>query len=202
VSGESGDVLIVTAAEVDRTALPGGTLLVRHGGIPWRLAAVIPLAGEPAAPLAGRIVAAATDPVRAVLARVQPGLQMWRPRGKPRVGVGVVEYVTSAPETRQAYYDSQYAASGPAMRELWELGWVQRFVGFEVRQDLVPTEHGGWDVLHVTELSLLAMPRMLLWTRHFDEHAGRAGYGTMRDLQAQWDTQRTKLERRANIRLT
>jgi hypothetical protein len=197
-----GAVLIVAAAELERASLPGGTLLVQHRGTPWRQTAIIRLGGVPAVPLAERVVAAATDPVRAVLARVQPGLEMWDPRGKPRIGVGVVEYVTSAPETRQAYYDSQYAASGPAMRELWSLGWVQRFVGFEAREDLIATEHGGWDVLHVTELSLLAMPRMLFWARHFDEYARRAGCGTMRELSAQWDAQRTKIEQRATIQLT
>ncbi|HHU40366.1 MAG TPA: hypothetical protein GXZ45_13930 [Propionibacterium sp.] len=137
-----------------------------------------------------------------MLARVQPGLDMWRPHGRERAAIGVVEYVTSAPEARQAYYDSQYAASGPSMRELWELGWVQRFVGFEVLRDLIPTDHGDWDVLHLTSLAVTALPRMLMWTRRFDEHARQAGYSSMRELQRRWDTQRTKIERRARIQIT
>ena len=57
-------------------------------------------------------------------------------------------------------------------------------------------------MLHLTSLAVTALPRMLMWTRRFDEHARQAGYSSMRELQRRWDTQRTKIERRARIQIT
>ncbi len=194
-------VLIVTGTAFDDESLPAGTLLLLHRGTAWSQTACIPLARADAGAFSERVQESVTEPMRVAVGRVQPGLDMWRPHGPARAAIGVVEYVTSAPETRQDYYRSQYTASAPAMRELWELGHVQRFVGFEIHDDLIPTDHGGWDVLHVTALTIRSLPKMARWTRRFDEHAQRAGYGSMRDLQARWATQRTKIERRTRIRV-
>ena len=55
-------------------------------------------------------------------AQVQPGLDVWRPHRRSRAVLRVVEFMTAAPADRGAYYPSEYTASGPATRELRQLG--------------------------------------------------------------------------------
>ncbi|NJQ07207.1 hypothetical protein [Streptomyces lonarensis] len=195
-------VVVVTADAVDATARPHGALLLHHRRAPWSVAACVPVADADVGEVAAAVRAAALRPVRVAVGRVQPGLDMWRPHGPARASLGIHEYVTSRPATRAAYYRSQYAASAPAMRELWAAGRVQRFVGVEVCEDLEPTAHGGWDVLHVTSLTLGPLPRMLFWSRRFDTHARAAGYaGGVRELRAQWERQREKQQGRSRVRI-
>lgn len=61
---EDETVLIITVVDLNPVRLPEGTLLVRHRGLPWRLAACIPTREEPADALADRIIADATGPMR------------------------------------------------------------------------------------------------------------------------------------------
>ena len=59
---------------------------------------------------------------RSATAQVQPGLDVWRPHRRSRAVLRVVEFMTAAPAARGAHHPSEYTASGPATRELRQLG--------------------------------------------------------------------------------
>ncbi|MGO3885552.1 MAG: hypothetical protein ACTJHU_04575 [Mycetocola sp.] len=138
---------------------------------------------------------------RAAHARIQPGLDLWDAPGGQRRSIGIVEYVHSQPATRESYYRSQEEVSGPAMRELWAGGLVQRFVGAEIVTDLLSIRAGEpeWDLLHLTSFPLTALPRMLSWTQLFDKHAQAAGLASMAALKQQWQSQRSMVKSQARI---
>lgn len=194
-------VTIATSAGWGGLPLPTGALSVSHKPLPWVATAAVPHDVEAPESVKARLEHSGVEIFRLATARVQPGLDMWEPAGRPRRSIGIYEYVTSTESGREAYYESQYSASGPAMRELWQSGYVQRFVGFELLEDLVPTEHGEWDVFHVTELTVRHFGQMLFWGKRFDKYARAAGYGSVRELKTQWDQWRTKSQGRARIEL-
>lgn len=196
------NVLILTADKLPSGLLPEGTLLLRHRRVPWRATAVIPLVPEDhTVSVLRKLAGAGVLLTRAAHARIQDGLDMWEAKGEQLPSLTVYGYVTSDPETRAEYYESQYRASAPAMRELWEAGHVQRFVGLEIIEDFVPTRQATWDVLHVTSIAVGRIPFMLRWTSHFDAHARAAGYPSTEALKARWDEQRTKKQGMAMARV-
>jgi hypothetical protein len=201
--------LITTAHPLPAVAvagLPSGALVLRHRARPdgpaWTGLVAVPLGAEAGADAVLDLVdALGVRPERAALGRVQPGLDLWAPGSARGPAVHVTEYITSDPTHREAYYGSQGAVSGPAMRDLWHGGLVQRFVGVEVLHDVVPGrgDDTPWDLLHVTSFSLAALPRMLGWRRLFDRHAQAAGYPDMRSLSARWAGQRTMHQVRSRL---
>lgn len=197
-----GHALVLTSmqalpAEVVR-GLPPRALVLHHRtkpglGVTWRGLACVPVASPAEAEeLIETVAANGVDLHRAVLGRVQRGLDMWVPR-HARPAIAIYEYVSIRPEAREAYHQSQHEVSGPAMRALWQRGHVQRFVGIEALRDLTSADRAdsGWDVLHVTSVAVASLPRMLGWSTQFDSYARAAGYASMRALQAEWSTQRT-----------
>lgn len=193
------------AAPEALAALPPGSLALRHraraAGPDWSGLICVPLESPDTEAVRSLATELDGDLVRAALGRVQPGLDMWSPGSARGAAVHITEYIRSDPAHRAEYYGTQLTASGPAMRELWETGLVQRFVGVEVIDDVVPGPGEPWDLLHVTSFSLRRLPRMLRWRREFDRHAQAAGFADMKALSALWSTQRTMDQVRSTLLL-
>jgi len=159
----------------------------------WTSIALVPLESREQAPALIAGLGVRGDAVqRAALARVQPGLDLWQPRsGRGRPRVSLLEYVWSRPAHRQAYYETQYTLSGPAMRHLWERGNVCQFVGIEVLSELRDAGPGAdWDVVHLTSFTPANLLRMLGWKREFEAFAREAGYQSLAAVTAEWRRQR------------
>jgi hypothetical protein len=188
------DAVVLTGTGAPGPALTGPGLVVTHRRAADReWAAVVRTPAAEAASLVARVRADGVTLQRAAHARIQRGLDLWQPATGRRRAIGIYEYVRSEPSARDEYYRSQYEVSGPAMRALWERGLVQRFVGAELVEDIVPAPPGtaDWDVLHLTQFAVAALPRMLSWTALFDEHARAAGHASMAELKRAWRTQRS-----------
>ncbi|WP_133259124.1 hypothetical protein [Mycolicibacterium sp. GF69] len=138
--------------------------------------------------------------LRAEVLLIQPGMDMYYPRGggaKSSPVWHIMEYVVSRFETRAEYYREQYEFSRPVITHFWKNDSVERMIGFE-RERLLQDDGflPGWDIIHITGFKPSRLGRvawhLLRSLATFNGYAERIGYRSAMEVLRSWDKKRRK----------